>query len=156
MEAAFKKNIQTKVAFIESLSKQGEQPRCMDHNIPFSLYCTFCRKPICASCMYNFGTHKSHKVQPLEQATKDLREDLDNLQTKLETKLKCYYDITADLNNRTMETSSIFSKTATAINRFYDDLFEQLRLKKQEQLALLTSRQKEAHFEFRALSRTVA
>jgi hypothetical protein len=65
LDRHFRENIQSKIAMIETLSKKGEQQRCMSHSIPYSLYCTFCRKVICASCMYNYSTHKTHKVAPL-------------------------------------------------------------------------------------------
>lgn len=38
--------------------------------------------------MYNFTNHKRHKVIPLENASKEIKEDLENMVCKLENKLK--------------------------------------------------------------------
>ena len=142
LDRHFRENIQSKIALIETLSKKGEQQRCMSHSIPYSLYCTFCRKVICASCMYNYSTHKTHKVAPLELASKEIREDIEGVNAKVEVKLNVYKEIINDINQRTILTNQVFSKTTTALNRFYESLHESLKLKQKEQVRVLAMKQR--------------
>lgn len=60
----------------------------MEHNIILSVYCTFCRKALCASCMYSTGQHRKHRVLPLANAADPLKEDLKALGEKIPSMLK--------------------------------------------------------------------
>jgi nucleoside permease NupC len=75
---AFQKEVEEPITIRETLMKNSELQRCMLHNIIFSVYCTVCRKVLCASCMYTSTLHRKHRVVPLEAATDELREDLRN------------------------------------------------------------------------------
>jgi hypothetical protein len=90
----FQREVEEPISLRESIMKNSELQRCMLHNIIFSVYCTVCRKTLCASCMYTSTLHRKHRVVPLDAAHQELREDLRNFEGKLPKILKSYDAVT--------------------------------------------------------------
>jgi hypothetical protein len=72
--------------------------------------------------MYNFTSHKRHKVIPLENASKEIKEDLENMICKLDNKLKVCEKLVDDANFKLMMSNRTFEKASVELSRFYDDL----------------------------------
>ena len=53
--------------------------------------------------MYNYNTHKKHKVIPVDHASSEIKEDIASMNLKIEKKLKYYTSIVDDLNNKILE-----------------------------------------------------
>lgn len=51
---------------------------CKVHSRTFECFCSFCKEPICPSCLM-FGSHKNHQVQTFEEALKGYQSDFDRL-----------------------------------------------------------------------------
>ncbi len=156
MDRVFKENIEKKICFIQALTKKGQAQRCFDHNIPYSLYCTHCRRFICASCMYNSQIHKKHRVQPLQSSTKEIKDDIDNMIYKLVNKLKTCQTIANEANSRIMQFNRDFENSIFELNRFYDDLFEMVKQKREEQKKVIRQHQEAVNLELKSYIRTTS
>ena len=62
--------------------------RCMEHNNTLTLYCFTERKILCANCTYGIGKHRTHKIIPLKDSPKFIKEDNEQLATILKADLK--------------------------------------------------------------------
>lgn len=84
--------------------------------------------------MYNFTSHKKHKVIPLDNSSKEIKEDIEIMISKLETKLKVCERLVDDSNFKIMMYHRSYEKANIELNRFYDNLFEQLKKKREQQI----------------------
>lgn len=57
--------------------------RCISHNNIITLYCQIDRQPLCANCMYECQTHRTHRVVPVERADNMIKEDIIGFYNKL-------------------------------------------------------------------------
>lgn len=64
------------VSIAEDISANKLPQKCMLHNNNYTLYCEQDRKPLCASCMYQNNSHRTHKVMALNISNDYLKRDI--------------------------------------------------------------------------------
>jgi hypothetical protein len=117
--------------------KTNELQRCLQHNIIYSIYCTICRKILCASCMYNSMQHRKHRVIPIESAAEEIKEDLKSFSAKV-PKILQQCDGLANSNNEFLvRMEREFNPILVRIQEFYEHLRSFIKLKEKEQLSQL-------------------
>jgi hypothetical protein len=121
----------------EQLMKNNELQRCLQHNIIYSIYCTICRKILCASCMYSSLQHRKHRVIPIENATEEIKEDLRSFSAKVPKVLQQCDGLSNSNSDYLVRMEREFNPILVRIQEFYDNLRGFLKLKEKEQLNAL-------------------
>jgi DNA repair exonuclease SbcCD ATPase subunit len=132
---------------------QSDQQRCLQHNIVLSIYCTLCRKVLCASCMYNSLTHRKHRVVPVESAREEIKEDIKAFEAKLPRYNSQIEGLLSTNNELLMQLDKKSSAIQQSLKDFYEGISRVFKKKEEEQLRSIREFQEAAKFDIMCYNR---
>ncbi|XP_062566174.1 uncharacterized protein LOC134228537 [Saccostrea cucullata] len=93
-------------------------PKCQNHTQKHcELYCEKCDVPVCSTCISS-GKHKGHTITDILQKTKDLKNDLQELEQRI---YPTYEEISLDLNSEKLDFEKHYGKLTTAVTKQGED-----------------------------------
>uniref|UniRef100_A0A3B3CMQ3 Tripartite motif containing 35-12 n=1 Tax=Oryzias melastigma TaxID=30732 RepID=A0A3B3CMQ3_ORYME len=121
-----------------SETKTGEQKImevCRKHSGDSSLFCTDERKIFCAVC--EFSLHQSHRVVPVEEAVRELKEELKSDLKSLQDKKMKYKEVEETYNQMIQHSKKQLLSTETQIRAEFNKLHQFLKEEEESRLAAL-------------------
>ncbi|XP_024130515.1 nuclear factor 7, ovary-like [Oryzias melastigma] len=121
-----------------SETKTGEQKImevCRKHSGETNLFCTDEWKIFCAVC--EFSLHQSHKVVPVEEAVRELKEELKSDLKSLQDKKMKYKEVEETYNQMIQHSKKQLLSTETQIRAEFNKLHQFLKEEEESRLAAL-------------------
>ncbi|RVE67882.1 hypothetical protein OJAV_G00086230 [Oryzias javanicus] len=121
-----------------SETKTGEQKImdvCRKHSGETNLFCKDERKVFCAVC--DFSLHQSHKVVPVEEAVRELKEELKSDLKSLQDKKMKYKEVEETYNQMIQHSKKQLLSTETQIRAEFNKLQQFLKEEEESRLAAL-------------------
>ncbi|XP_062601310.1 uncharacterized protein LOC134263028 [Saccostrea cucullata] len=104
-----------------SASTCSNYPKCPKHSKNCELYCEQCDIPVCSNCLSS-GKHKGHHfsdvLQKLSSKTRDMENELRELETKIYPK---YEEIAAGIKTKKENVETHYEKLTTAVTKQGED-----------------------------------
>ncbi|XP_024131763.1 nuclear factor 7, ovary-like [Oryzias melastigma] len=121
-----------------SETKTGEQKImevCRKHPGETSLFCTDEQRAFCSVC--EFSLHQSHKVVPVEEAVRELKEELKSDLKSLQDKKMKYKEVEETYNQMIQHSKKQLLSTETQIRAEFNKLHQFLKEEEESRLAAL-------------------
>ncbi len=80
--------------------------------------------------MYSSITHKRHKVIPLQNSSKEIREDINMSISKLDKMTNHYIRAVNASNSRIVEFDKLYNEAIFELSSFYDEILDSVKIKK--------------------------
>ncbi|RVE67879.1 hypothetical protein OJAV_G00086190 [Oryzias javanicus] len=127
-----------------SETKTGEQKImevCRKHSGETNLFCKDERKVFCAVC--DFSLHQNHKVVPVEEAVRELKEELKSDLKSLQDKKMKYKEVEETYNQMIQHSKKQLLSTETQIRAEFNKLQQFLKEEEESRLAALREEEKQ-------------
>ncbi|XP_062604677.1 uncharacterized protein LOC134266460 [Saccostrea cucullata] len=103
-------------------------PKCLMHSKNCELYCEQCDIPVCSTCISS-GKHKGHHLldilQKLSSKTRDMEEELIELETEIYPK---YEEIASGIKNKKENVETQYRKLKAAVSKQEEDWHREINI----------------------------
>ncbi|XP_041064630.1 zinc-binding protein A33-like [Carcharodon carcharias] len=156
-------------SFLKEFTKKQEMEKagclCRQHNEVLKLFCQEDQEVMCVVCLHS-RRHESHKCHPLEEATKESKEELKILMKSLKSKLEKFSDVRNEyqLKLKHIKSQALgtekqikqeFQKLHSFLHNEEKTLMKNLRKEEERHVQLMRQKMKEVSEGMSSLNATI-